>query len=88
MSILTLLMQVYIVSGGYNIGGSIFASKETLEKDKESAWQMVADLPSARSGHPLQNDVAAALQSCFKIINLTLLPRTVSNCCLYLLQGL
>ena len=36
----------------------------------------------------LQNDMAAALQSCFKIINLTLLPRTVSNCCLYLLQGL
>ena len=44
-------MQVYIVSGGYNMGGSIFASTETLEKDKESAWQLVADLPSARSGH-------------------------------------
>ena len=38
--------------------------------------------------NPLQNYVAAALQPCFKIINLTLLPRTESNCCLYLFQGL
>ena len=37
---------------------------------------------------PLQSYVAAALPPCFKIINLTLLPRTVSNFCLYLFQGL
>ena len=37
----------------------------------------------------LQNYVAAAaLPLCFKIIDLTLQPRTVSNFCLYLFQGL
>ena len=36
----------------------------------------------------LQNYVAAALLLCFKIIDLTLQPRTVSNFCLYLFQGL
>ena len=44
--ILTLNVQVYIVSGGYNL-----ASTETLEKDGGSAWQLVADLPSPRTGH-------------------------------------
>ena len=36
----------------------------------------------------MQIYVAAALPLCFKIINLTLVPRTVSNCCLHLFQGL
>ena len=51
MHLLTLLMnvmQVYIVSGGYNSGS--VASTETLEKDGGSAWQLVASLPSARQG--------------------------------------
>ena len=42
------VMQVYIVSGGYN-GGNV-ASTETLEKDGGSAWQLVASLPSGRRG--------------------------------------
>ena len=46
MLILTLIVQVYIVSGGY--GSSNLASTETLEKDGGSAWQLVASLPSAR----------------------------------------
>ena len=41
-------MQVYIVSGGW--GGSYLESTETLEKDRGSAWQVVASLPSARYG--------------------------------------
>ena len=41
-------MQVYIVSGGINSGH--VASAETLEKDRGSAWQLVASLPSARVG--------------------------------------
>ena len=51
MLIFTLLMQVYIVAGGYVVngrGGSNLASTETLEKDGGSAWQLVASLPSAR----------------------------------------
>ena len=51
MHLLTLLMnvmQVYIVSGGYNSGS--VASTETLEKNGGSAWQLVASLPSARYG--------------------------------------
>ena len=51
MHLLTLLMnvmQVYIVSGGYNSGS--VASAETLEKEGGSAWQLVASLPSARHG--------------------------------------
>ena len=51
MLILTLIMQVYIVSGGS--GGwktPYLASTETLEKDGGSAWQYVASLPEARSG--------------------------------------
>ena len=49
MLILTLIMQVYIVSGGSD-GHSHLASTETLEKDGGSAWQEVASLPSAREG--------------------------------------
>ena len=49
MLILTLIVQVYIVSGGHS-GSSRLASTETLEKDGGSAWQLVASLPSARSG--------------------------------------
>ena len=48
MLILTLIVQVYIVSGGW--GSSNLASTETLEKDGGSAWQYVASLPSAREG--------------------------------------
>ena len=51
MLIFTLLLQVYIVAGGYVVngrGGSNLASTETLEKDGGSAWQLVASLPSAR----------------------------------------
>ena len=48
MLILTLIVQVYIVSGGYDNGN--LASTETLEKDGGSAWQYVASLPSARKG--------------------------------------
>ena len=51
MHLLTLLMnvmQVYIVSGGYNSGS--VASTETLEKNGGSAWQLVASLPSGRHG--------------------------------------
>ena len=53
MIIFTLLMQVYIVAGGYVVngrGGSNLASTETLEKDGGTAWQLVASLPSARQG--------------------------------------
>ena len=49
MLILTLIMQVYIVSGGWSDGYNL-ASTETLEKDGGSAWQYVANLPSARRG--------------------------------------
>ena len=48
MLILTPIMQVYIVSGGW--WGSLLASTETLEKDGGSAWQLVASLPSGRVG--------------------------------------
>ena len=47
MLILTLIVQVYIVSGGLP-GPLGLASTETLEKDGGSAWQLVASLPSAR----------------------------------------
>ena len=53
MLIFTLLMQVYIVAGGYVVngrGGSNLASTETLEKDGGSAWKLVASLPSGRGG--------------------------------------
>ena len=47
MLILTLIiMQVYIVSGGY--GSSPVASTETLEKDGGTEWQEVASLPWAK----------------------------------------
>ena len=49
MLILTLIVQVYIVSGGWT-GRSFLASTETLEKDGGTAWQLVASLPSARWG--------------------------------------
>ena len=45
--ILTLIAQVYIVSGGYS-GSSNLASTETLEKKGGSAWQLVASLPEAK----------------------------------------
>ena len=48
--ILTLILQVYIVSGGRVSSGSYLASTETLEKEGGSAWQYVASLPSARGG--------------------------------------
>ena len=48
MLILTLIVQVYIVSGGAG-GSSRLASTEILEKDGGSAWQLVASLPSKRS---------------------------------------
>ena len=50
MLILTLIVQVYIVSGGLP-GPLGLASTETLEKEGGSAWQYVASLPEARSGH-------------------------------------
>ena len=55
MLILTLIVQVYIVTGGapgYNSrgDGTILSSTETLEKDGGSAWQLVASLPSGRWG--------------------------------------
>ena len=40
---LTLIVQVYIVSGGYKL-----ASTETLEKEGGTQWQEVASLPSVR----------------------------------------
>ena len=49
MLIFTFFMQVYIVSGGVS-GGYKLASTETLEKDGGTEWQLVASLPSARSG--------------------------------------
>ena len=47
--LLTLIVQVYIVSGGHS-GSSRLASTETLEKEGGSAWQLVANLPEARHG--------------------------------------
>ena len=47
MLVLTLIVQVYIVSGGHS-GSGILTSTETLEKDRGSAWQVVASLPEAR----------------------------------------
>ena len=48
--ILTLLVQIYIVSGGADSSSYSLASTETLEKEGGSAWQYVASLPEARSG--------------------------------------
>ena len=51
--VFTVLLQVYIVTGGYGTYGSSwtqFKSTETLEKDGGSAWQLVASLPSGRGG--------------------------------------
>ena len=48
--ILTLLVQIYIVSGGADSSSSSLASTETLEKEGGSAWQYVASLPEARKG--------------------------------------
>ena len=48
MLILTLIVQVYIVSGGHS-GSYSLSSTETLEKDGGSVWQLVASLPSGRS---------------------------------------
>ena len=48
MLILTLIVQVYIVVGGYS--NSDMGSTEILAKDWDSAWQVVASLPSARYG--------------------------------------
>ena len=48
--ILTLLVQIYIVSGGADSSSSSLASTETLEKEGGSAWQLVASLPEARQG--------------------------------------
>ena len=49
--IFTLLVQIYIVSGGHSgSGSSNLASTEILEKEGGSAWQYVASLPSARHG--------------------------------------
>ena len=50
MLIFILFMQVYIVSGGRDRSGNVWASTETLVKNGGSAWQMVANLPSARQG--------------------------------------
>ena len=48
--IFTLLVQIYIVSGGADSSSYSLATTETLEKDGGSAWQYVASLPSARQG--------------------------------------
>ena len=51
MLILSLILQVYIVSGGRDIsieGMDKLASTEILEKEGGRAWQEVASLPSAR----------------------------------------
>ena len=48
--ILTLLVQIYIVSGGADSSSYSLASTETLEKEGGSAWQLVASLPEARQG--------------------------------------
>ena len=50
MLIINTLMQVYIVSGGRDRSGNIWASTETLEKNGGTAWQQVANLPSGRHG--------------------------------------
>ena len=47
MLILTLIIQVYIVSGGHS-GSSWLASTETLEKDGGTEWKEVASLPEAK----------------------------------------
>ena len=46
MLILTLIVQVYIVVGGYSYSNSDMGSTEILAKDWDSAWQVVASLPS------------------------------------------
>ena len=50
MLIFILFMQVYIVSGGRDRSGNVWSSTETLVKNGGSAWQQVANLPSARHG--------------------------------------
>ena len=42
-------MQVYIITGGWD-GGNNLGSTEIMLKDGGTAWQQVADLPSARYG--------------------------------------
>ena len=49
--ILTLLVQIYIVSGGADSSSFSLATTETLEKEGGSAWQYVASLPEARYHH-------------------------------------
>ena len=47
--IFTLILQVYIVTGGRDQGSSL-ASTEILEKDGGSAWQLVASMPTTLRG--------------------------------------
>ena len=42
-------MQVYIITGGWD-GGNNLGSTEIMLKEGGTAWQQVADLPSARYG--------------------------------------
>ena len=47
--IFTLILQVYIVTGGfYGTLRPVSTSTETLLKDGGTSWQSAADLPSAR----------------------------------------
>ena len=68
---LTLIMQVYIVSGGRVSSGSYLASTEILEKDGGTAWQYVASLPSKRSafrGVGLDHGRFMVTGECFAIL--------------------
>ena len=71
MLILTLTVQVYIVSGGH--GSSRLSSTETLEKNGGSSWQEVASLPEARAavrGLGLDNGRFIVTGECWTIFRL------------------
>ena len=70
MLIFTLLIKIYIVSGGWR--SSSLASTEILEKEGGSAWQEVASLPSGRSavrGLGLDNGRFLITGECWTIDN-------------------
>ena len=57
-NVMTIIMQFYIVSGGYSKTIRLLASTEILKKEGGTSWQTAASLPSDRwafSGVPLPN---------------------------------
>ena len=49
-NVMTIILQFYIVSGGYSKTTRLLASTEILKKEGGTSWQTAASLPSARGG--------------------------------------